>query len=280
MFETFKATKNDFQAIEEGIKTVWRKELDFVFKNKSLIENVAVISYDSKFLYLWSKLKFLKLTSFPCKLPNYHAYKIPHRLQIKDENQRGWRVGLQLRELENYLPKKILQGNYRFPKISGSLLTPFIKSHQGDAYNTRESYLATIVHEFAHIYYNQHKLWWFSDKEKNLGCIETALNLYLGKKTSHYLKMKIPRYPHLTEVFAFCADYTAASLFWPNHKKDIDKTNILTLRWLAKEEGKRNLEVQDSVLDGEQGAHYLAAVIGRIFLSQYPKTWPEKILTL
>lgn len=288
MFKTYRATEQDFQAIEEGIRAVWRPEMDFVFKNKRLIENAVVVSYDSKFLYLWTKLKFPKLISFSCKFEDYHAYKIPHRLQIKDEHQRGWSVGLRIEGLEKYLPKEILKGNYQFPKISGSLLTPFIKSHQAskkdgwlaDAYNTYESYLATIVHEFGHIYYNQHKPWWFSDKKENLKYLKTALNLYLGKKVSKYPQIKIPRYPHLTEVFAFCVDYTAASLFWPNHKKDIDKANISILKWLIKEERKKNLDIQDSVLDGWQGAHYLAAVVGKIILHQYPKTWPEKILAL
>ena len=229
-----------------------------------------------------------KLEKLPTKLAGYHFYQIDHQLEIKDKVQLGWQVGLVPEKMADYLPRNILVGNYQFPKISGSLLYPFVKSHQnrkvkgyrGDAYDTRESFLATVVHEFGHVYYDQHKLFWYSSKKENLSYLNTALKLYQDQKTKDVLSIRIPSYPNLSELFAFCTDYTAASLFWPNHKKDIDKANIEMLKWQIGEEKKKNLDIQDSVLENWPGGHIIAMTIGKILLSCFPSSWPQKILSL
>jgi len=277
MFENYEATKKDLEAIEKGIITVWHQKLNFIFKKKRLIEKAIVMSFDANFLYLWTRKEFPKLDSFPCGLKDYRAYKIPHNLRIKDQFQSSWKINLAIEEFEKYLPKKILKNSYQFPKISGSLLSPFIKSHQdvkkdyqlGDIYNTYESYLATVIHEFAHIYYNQHKLWWFSNKKQNLNLIKSAIKLFEGKRANiNNLKIEIP-YPLLwSEVFAFCTEYYSATLFWPMFKKELDKYLKINLAKLIK---------NPSFLSS-RNSHDLAATIGKIIISSYSKDWPKRIL--
>lgn len=288
MFENYLAREDDFKAVEEGIAAVWRSELNFIFKDKNLLKNAIVISFDSKYLYLWTKVNLPTLVTLPSNLKDYHFYRVKHQITFTDEEQLGWMVGLKVEKMADYLPKNILIGNYQFPKISGSLLNPFVKSHQkvnakgyrGDAYDTRESYLATIVHEFGHVYYDQHKLFWYSSKKENLSYLNTALKFYQGQKPKNISKIRIPSYPNLSELFAFCTDHTAASLFWPNHKKDIDKANIEMLKWQIEEEKKRNLDIQDSALENWPGGHIMAMTIGKILLSRFPTSWPQKILSL
>ena len=82
MFKKYLATEKDLKAIEEGLSFVWRKELDFIFKDKSKIAKTLVISYDSKQLYVWAKRK-----------RKYSLLKIPHNLKIEDKHQQGWRAG-------------------------------------------------------------------------------------------------------------------------------------------------------------------------------------------
>ncbi len=287
MFQNYLAVKEDFQAIKEGITIVWHSKLNFIFQDKNLLKDVIVTSFDSQHLYLWTKVPLSGLETLHSDIKDYHFYKIKHQLKFTDEKQLGWMVGLTLEKMADYLPKQILTGNYQFPKISGSLLNPFVKSHQyrkakglqGDAYDTRESYLATIVHEFGHIYYDQHKLFWYSSKKENLSYLKTALKLYQGLKSKTVSEIRIPSYRNLSELFAFCADYTAATLFWPNHKKDIDEANIEIIKWQAKEEKQRNLDLQDSVLESQPGGHLFALVLGKILVSQFPNTWPSKILS-
>ena len=264
MFEKYLATKKDFEAVEQGIDFVWRKELDFIFKDRSLIKEATVISCDSKFIYLWSKFLLTILEQIKCNLKDYYAYRIPHSFKIHDKEQQGWRAGVE-EKVWNVLPKKIK----KFPTLSGGLLTPFIKIQKKkkwplNPYTTYESYLATIVHEFGHIYYNQYR----NKKAKNSKLLNTALNLCQRKKVG--LNINLYSFlPHATEVFAFCVDYTAASIFWPSHKKDIEKNNI---KWINEIINKKdNIRI-------EWDSHAFAAVAGKIILTKYPQDWPDRIL--
>lgn len=286
MFETYKATENDFQAIEEGVKTVWRPEMNFVFKKKSLIEKVVVVSYDSEFLYLWTKLKFPRLETIPCRIQKYQAYKIPHKIKLKNVWQLGWRASLPIGVFEKLLPSKLQKSNFEIPKISGGLLTPFIKLQKKaksikkpNPYITYESYLATVVHEFGHVYYNQHKLWWYSDKKQNITYLEIAKKLFENKRVNlHQLKIEVPSPLLWSEVFAFCADYHATSLLWPKHKEDIDQMNLIIVKQAILKEKKKDLEKENSFFDEAKSLHLAAAIFGKIIIARYPHEWPQKLL--
>lgn len=283
MFEDYKTQPDDLEAIKAGISFVWKPELEFIFANKSLFFNLSVISYDSEFIYIWTAIPLKNIEEIPYGVLNFRAYKIPHKFKIKDEDQRGWCAHIaKLGGLEKSLPKELKGNQYDRPGISGGLLTPFTeiqktKPRIHNAYTTYESYLATIVHEFGHIYYNQHKRWWYSDKQENLNLLESAQELYPGTQVNlDELKTRIPAGKDLTEVFAFCTDYAAARIFWPKHKDDIDKMNIARLPKLIKAEKKKNLDQEDSVL--QESTHDLSTVIGRLLVEKYPQTWPQVLL--
>ena len=161
MFEHYKATKKDFQAVEEGIKTVWRPALNFIFERKTLLKNILIISYDSSFIYLWTKVSIPGLSRLPCGISDYYTYKIPHKIKLKDEWQLGWGAGPPAEPLDKLLPETLQVSRFKIPKISGGFLTPFIELQKknnikDNPYVTRESFLATIVHEFGHTYWIQH----------------------------------------------------------------------------------------------------------------------------
>lgn len=266
--KTYIASQGDLEVVEEGIKYVWHPNLNFIFRDKSKIESTAVISYDSHNIYLWA---------------NMNLEKIPHRLKIKKELHSWWRAGLMPESIQNYLPNSIKnKTRFEIPIISGGLLKPFIelqkqKKLSKNPYITKESYLATIIHEFGHIYYdNIGAQYWFNNKEENLEYIQAALNLYKSKLVDlSRIKISIPSYHSLTELFAFCADYTASNLFWPNHKKDIDDYNIKRFFRLMNEEKSRDLSINNSVLDDP---HDFASVVGKIILTKYPNSWPQILI--
>lgn len=269
MFENYLASKKDLKAIEEGIKTVWQPEMDFVFKDKDLLKKPVVISHDSKFLYLWTKLKL--------------SHKIPHQVKLKDEWQLGWQASLPINQFTNLLPKELQQSDFKIPKISGGLLSPFIelqkkKEVKDNLYVTRESFLATIVHEFGHIYWNQHKLWWYSNKRENMDYLRIAKRLYERKEKIPKISLHLPLNSGIGEVFATCTEYCASSFFWPTHKKKLDNFVKNRLKELIKIEKKKDLEREDSVLEPSKNPHDFAFVFGRIILARYPKSWPQ-ILT-
>lgn len=292
MFENYKATQMDFEVIEEGIQTVWHPKLNFVFKNKKFIEKVIVVSYDCENIYLWSQTKFPKLTPIKCGLKQYFAYKIPHQLKISDDYQYWWRAGLWPKKLTRFLLLKLKTDEISTHFPSGGLLTPFIelqkkmKDRKNNPYITRESYLATIVHEFGHVYWNQHKLWYYSNKKENLLLLKTAKQLYSeARDLSHSesgklakLPLRFPAIEGTSELFAFCTEYQASMIFWPAHKRNSDIFDASTIEYLLRLEEAKNLDQEDSVLAPSRYPHDFARVFSKIILTLYPKTWPEFLI--
>lgn len=294
MFENYKAVQEDFEAIEEGIKSVWHPKLNFVFKNKKFIENVIVVSYDCENLYLWSQTKFSKFTPIKCSLKQYFAYKIPHQLKISDKYQYGWRAGLWPKKLTRFLLSKLKTDEMSTPFISGGLLIPFtelqkkMKDRKNNPYVTYESYLATIVHEFGHVYWHQHKLWYYSNKKDNLLLLKTAKLLYETTNLSSSERKKFLNIPlrftspqgiqGISELFAFCCEYQASMIFWPAHKRNLNIFDANTIAYLLNLEKLRNLEQEDSVLEPSRYPHDFARVFSKIILTLYPKTWPQFLI--
>lgn len=288
MFEKYRAVKEDFEAIEEGIKTVWHPKLNFVFKKKEFIKKVIVVSYDSKNIYLWSQTKFPKLTSIKCSLKQYFAYKIPHHFNISDKFQHAWWAGLKLQKLARLLLQKLNTDELSTPFIAGGLLTPFItlqkkkKRIKNNPYKTYESYLATIVHEFGHAYWHQHKLWYFSNKEGNLLLLKTVKRLYAKDGKLPNVLIRFPIFEGMegmSELFAFCCEYQASMIFWPTHKQNLDTFDAHTIDYLLKLEETKNLDQEDSVLEPRKYPHDFARVFSKIILTLYPKTWPQFLLS-
>lgn len=264
---SYVASDDDLKAIEEGIRIVWNPKLDFIFKDKSKIDKTVVISYDSKNIYLWI---------------NKNLTKIPHKLKIEKDFHSWWRGGLLPNEVEKYLPDSTRnKTRLEIPIISGGLLQPFIelqklKKRAKNPYVTRESYLATIIHEFGHVYYDQHKLWWFSNKDENLKNLMNALSVLNGNHVSK-ISLKIPSYQGLGEVFAFCVEYCASRFFLPKHQQNLDKFTLHLLDKLVESEKAKDLSKDNSVLDNYP-YHNLAAAYGFLLLSNYPGSWFTKIL--
>lgn len=292
MFESYNVTKEDFLAIEEGINSVWHPKLSFVFKNKEFIKKVIVVSYDSKNIYLWSQTKFPKLTPISCSLKRYFAYKIPYQFKVSDSYQHGWRAGLKLPKLIRFLLPQLKTDEMSTPFISGGLLMPFtelqkkLRNRKDNSYTTRESYLATIVHEFGHAYWHQHKLWYYSNKNENFLLLETAKRLYSqAEDLSHSDREKLSKIPlrfpaidGISELFAFCTEYQASLIFWPVHKQNSDIFAANIIGYLLKLEKAKNLDQEDSVLDPRRYPHDFAFVFSKIILTLYPKTWPQFLI--
>jgi len=288
MINDYITSRADLLAVEEGIKSVFSPKLSFIFFEKNILRRVTVISFDRKNFYLWSPFNLPKSYLLrKCNFENYSLYKIPHKITITDNMHKGWQEGSEKDFTDNLSRFQFTSNNwFEKPVISGGLLTPFIKIHQKirkdnleDIYYTKESYLATIVHEFAHVYYHFHRLWWFSDKKENLFYLQSAKDLY-GKRErmkEKIAKIKIPVPQYFSEVFAFCAEYSAAFFLWKNHLRNIHTANIHRLNRLLSLEKEKNLNKVDSVLLPTK-PHDTASVFGIILISQYPSTWPQKIL--
>lgn len=286
MRKNYLAQRADFLAIEEALRYVWDSRLDFIFRDKAPLRATVIVSFDSEFIYLWTQMKLSGLILISCQLKNYFAYKIPHQLTIPAELQYAWHAGI-APKIEALLPDEIKNSSRFFvPRISGGLLTLFEtlqKSfrRKNNPYTTRASYLATIIHEFGHVYWNQHKLWWYSNKEENIRYLKTAMKFYSNKKPATLVtKINQPVNQGIGETYAFCTEYTASSFFWIEHKKTLDKFVKQLLSCAMKSESMRNLETEDSVLDPNQHPHQYAFIIGNIILAKFPRNWPIMLTKL
>ncbi|OJI09622.1 MAG: hypothetical protein COV08_00560 [Candidatus Vogelbacteria bacterium CG10_big_fil_rev_8_21_14_0_10_49_38] len=233
MFEAYVASGDDLKAIENALEFVFKEETDFIFKDRKKILDVTIISYDSKYLYLWSRDN-----------SRYQLNKLPHDLEIKDFYHQGWTARLQPSGLGEFLPEQYQGDRFNKPKISGGLLTPFLalqkkkkKSH--NPYVSYESYLATIIHEFSHVYYDSYRPWWYSDREDNLKIMRSAKRLYLGGLLEEKLPLWFPTPDYVSELFAFCGEYALAAEFWPEHKKTLDQYYGEMITELIKQEQEK-----------------------------------------
>lgn len=273
MYNKYLATPADLETVTEALKIVMNSKMRFVFKNKSKIKNTVIVSYDCRFIYIWK--------IYPVKLIN----KIPHKVTVLDDWQSGWWANLVFKKLEKYLPHEIRKSTrFDLPIVSGGFLTPFIELHKkkdftNNPYTTRESYLATIIHEFGHIYWNSYKLWWLSNKKENLDYLNVATKLYSSKDNiPNNLSFCLPSPLYLSEVFAFCTEYYASEIFWKNHKRNIDISVSNHLDTLTTIEKEKNLDKENSVIEPTTSPHDFASVLGKAILIKYPNNWPA-ILT-
>lgn len=284
MFKSYIATPEDFFAVEDALRYVWHPKLDFIFRKKKSIRSTVVISYDSQCLYVWTQKKFPGFTRMECSVKDYYAYRIPQRFIFTKEHHGMWWAGVQS-EIDAFLPEDIKRkSQFSVPRISGGLLTPFIAAQKTlpkkhNPYTTRESYLATIVHEFGHVYWNSYKLWWPSNKQENLRYLTMARKLYMNKGDTHNMQLYVPAPYGISEVYAHCSEYYASQLFWPLHKQNSDLFAQNCLKDLLAVEKEANLEKEDSVLEPTKYPHDLGFVFCTFLLTYYPKMWPKMLLT-
>lgn len=276
------ATAIDLEAIEKAIKLVFSSKLSYIFKNKQLLEHFLLVSFDSKYLYLWTTENIHTVEKIKCSMKGIAAGKIPHKVTLSFEDRLGWKARVTSDYIWNLLPNNLKVNDFTLPKMSGSLLGDFLiqqidKNQILNPYVTEESYTATLIHEFAHLYYNQHKNWWYSDKKYNVSLLDAALSLFENKKTT----IPMPYTPSplfFSELFAFCAEYAASEKLFSQHKKAMDTFSKQQIEMLREHELVKDLETENSSI-GESTPHDTAMILGRIFLEKYPSNWPDILLT-
>lgn len=256
MLWEYQATNRDFELIEKALGLVWDKKLDSIFANKKLISETNVISFDSEYLYLWLKKK-----------NSWKMSKIKHKLKFSEPDRKGWSAWSDPRVI-NYLPVS-LQWNY---SIIGSLPTVFVntqKKIKNSIYDTEESFVATIIHEFAHIYCRSY---WdeFRTSRSNV------IRFLKGKSKIGEIE---PPPSYMEEVFAFCVEYEVSKKIFPQHANYMDNSNKEYLNKIVKQEKMGGVK-QSSVFAHENGNHVIAMISGRKLIKEYPLDWEEKILNM
>lgn len=256
-----KQIKADIDLIYKALEFVYDERVNYIFEDKTRINSTKIAAYNHSTVYLIDPLS-KDVTEYPFKVP--------------DKSMIGWQANLKA-EIYEALPKEIQdQSRFDRPIISGSLCTEFI-NHQKSIegwYTTIESFLATILHEYAHIYYNSFKSYFYHDKQENISYLERALKILNGE-SKESIDMWVPEYRDLTEVFACCAETDASKIFWPDHYQTIKDMDITKIKKAIDKEKTLNLDTQDSVL---YNSHLFSAVMRTFLLNKYPETWPKELL--
>ncbi len=139
--------------ISSALSYVFDGKLDHIFKERSIIEKVTVVSFDEKNIYIFKN--------------GLDPVVIPHKEKILEKTFGGWGAYLrQKKDLEKYIPKKYLKNEI----ISGGMYSVFLKEQKKKKtiYVNKESYVSTIIHEYAHIYFNKLNPFYYSDKKYTL----------------------------------------------------------------------------------------------------------------
>ena len=136
-------------------------------------------------------------------------------------------------------------------------------------YNTEDSFTATIIHEFAHIYCRSYWDEFRTNKFK-------VVSFLKGKSKIGEIE---PPPSHLEEVFAFCVEHEVSKKIFPRHAINIDNSDKKYLEKILKQEKMRSIK-QASVFAHDNANHIIAMVLGRKLIKEYPTDWGEKILNL
>jgi hypothetical protein len=264
------ASPEDLSTVEEALTYVWRSELDFIFEARAVLEDTLVLVFDSSTLYVWRREK-----------GTYRRYSFQLTCSAKDFSHDWWACGPVIRGLETCLPLEWGHTDRKLSFVSGSFITPTIEGQKRrerplNPYTTRESYLATVVHEFGHVYFD--KLTQVPNNDQySQKLVETALAIYQGRPAFSDLVFPSFNKRFWSEIFAFCTDRAASNIFWPGHKAAVDRANVALLEKVLSGDGESN-KYWD--LPPLEKTHMSAAIVGPILIETLGNSWPEHILGL
>lgn len=264
MFENYKFRKEDFEAIEEGIEIAYGEKMKHVFLRG--LGDVDLVSYDSRFIYLWSRSDYLKLEKIKDSICKFRFYRYPHKLTLinSDYNKMSWASG------------GIKIGGIIFKDLPSSLnihcapVTARIKFWQNqhkiptDVVAAEKShYRAIIAHEFGHYYFSQNIKHPILKQLLKLSNPSTKIS-----DTKLIRLLEPPDLNSLNELFASLVELETLKVFYPKFlRKEIREMTLYVKGTLDKNGLRKKVD-----LVGDD-AVYAKILAPRIF--EFFPNWPE-----
>ena len=152
----FSISPKDFQLIEDGIKIAYGK-MGHIFKNG--LEDVDLVSYDSKFFYIWSRKAYSDLEKIRDSVEGFKVYRLPHQEKIPESTYEMLRFGVPGVKLgEKTYDKLPAKANIQAAPFSARLrfkcyTREMKKPTKAWVHYEEKHYPPIIVHEFGHFYY-------------------------------------------------------------------------------------------------------------------------------
>ena len=263
MFKSYKFKKEDFTAIEESIAMVYGKKMEHVFLHG--LGDVDLTSYDSKFIYLWSRRNYPKIKKIKDSVCKFTVYRFPHKLILTDDDylKMSWADG------------GIKIGGRIFRDLPSSYnihcapttarVKLFLKQHEVPASGAAAEnahYRAVIAHEFAHYYFDLNINHPFSKQLLKVSKSSAKLT-----ETKLAKLLKPPAIDSLAELFASLIELETLKIFYPEFlKKEIKGMNLYVKRSLSKTACEKEITPINS-------SHVYAKIMAPRVLKSFPN-WP------
>jgi len=243
MFKNYIFKKQDFAATEKAISMAYDKKLEHVFLHG--LSDFDLVSYDSKFIYLWSRNDYPDLEKFKDSVCGFKIYRFLHKRQLAktDFAKMGLATGdFRLGgEVFKEIPQKLtvhvtpltawirrIRKSYNIPKKE----VPYEKAY----------YHVILLHEIAHFHFFKKFNFKTPAQEKILklakSLVETPKRVKPLSK-SELNELFTPKdIRALGEVFSTLVELEATKVFYPKYlRKTIDQMVKYSKKHLEDEVG-------------------------------------------
>lgn len=282
----YTSSKQDFHAVQQGIELALSTDLQDIFYAPGL-SNTDIVLFDSTHLYIFSKGNYSLPFYRKFHSPTHRVFHVKQPIEISSKNL-GVCFSLWFNKpIRNLLweasNKKRYQPLFCAPQTTFCILSKQDRKEYS-LYSYPEGYTFTIVHEFAHIYYDLHARSSDYNLRWSTKALLSALQLRKGRPSGKLPSPLVPANKYLGDLFALLVEYEAAGRVSSVHRARLDLDIEATLSELAKEEKTYVRASQPTARLTYPSAlsypHNFAKVFLSIVLDLHPHDWYEWLLSL
>lgn len=273
MFENYTFKKQDLKAIERAIGMAYDEKLKHVFARG--LGGFDLVSYDSRFIYLWSRNDYPNLEKLKDSVCHFKIYRLPHKRELEGLDFR--RMGLITGDFRlggkyfGKLPQKIF--------IQATPLTAWLKQLEEihniprkDLPYEKKYYGIILLHEIAHFYFFK-KLKFKNTTQGKV--LKLAKDLVKGHEKIRPLTKKglsalfIPKDTRaLSEAFSTLVELEATKIFYP---KFLKKTIGQMVKY-----SKKHLEDEVGEIETAINANLYGKIVAISIFKSFPN-WSERL---
>lgn len=265
MLEDYILAKKDFEAIEGGIKIAHSEKMRHAFPRG--LGDLDLVSYDSKFIHLWSRNNYPNLKKLEDSVCQFKLYHFPHNLTLADGDYEkislttgGIKIGGKIfKNLPDPLNIQCAPLTARTKLRINQYNVPVERTSHEEAH-----YSAIVVHEFGHFYFDQ-------NTKDPLPRRLLHLTKPLAKVSEAELEdlLNPLNLDFLSELFATLVELEVLKIFYPTFLEEAVRGMNLYVR------KKLDTSPQERKILLAKDDHLYAKILAPHIFKSFPN-WPEK----
>ncbi len=243
-----RATTSDFDLVIDAISAIGSDHLKHLFTDPDRLTGIMPVAFDAQNLYLFTGVEL----DFPVvyQKGGIRVYRLEHSNSVDEPSIRKWAAGVYQTEAYEYLHS--LKLKHQMPYGSIFQLFRLAQSRRpGSIYTIPDSYKATIVHEYAHLVFDQRFEGNPVSSQEIKGHLEVS-HVYFWR--------------HLSELFANCVELVASQIFWKTHYANMVKS------------GQQILDQPNPRPNAWADPHMFARAYSQALIQNHPQDWPEVLM--